>query len=395
MGEIRLGTSGWSYKEWIGPFYRETDKSMLMAYQRVFNTVEIDSTFYQNPTKGMVFGWLRYTKPDFIYSAKLPQLITHKKKLDLAQGVEADLNKFLELMEPLQFNGKLACLLAQLPPGLKYNVPLLESFLRLFPTQFRLAVEFRNLSWMNPQTFKLLEKYNVAYTAVDEPLLPPDMDVTTDFAYIRWHGKGDQPWFDYHYKKDELKPWAPKVKQAAQKVKKVFGYFNNHYHAYAVKNALEMAEMLEVINAEQKAVKETVTKYFEAKSKETETKPSMELTAFMPEKIAKMKLEDLLHVFMDDNRINRAKTIKNDEVVIEKASEEDLKARVREYHISIDVPSKLILHDCPDWSRSAPARQLCKHMGKVMMIAPESVAVSILRKIAAERDEWQFKQYVA
>jgi hypothetical protein len=142
-------------------------------------------------------------------------------------------------------------------------------------------------------------------------------------------------------------------------------------------------------------VKETVTKYFEAKSKETETKPSMELTAFMPEKIAKMKLEDLLHVFMDDNRINRAKTIKNDEVVIEKASEEDLKARVREYHISIDVPSKLILHDCPDWSRSAPARQLCKHMGKVMMIAPESVAVSILRKIAAERDEWQFKQYVA
>ncbi len=395
MGEIRLGTSGWSYKEWIGPFYRETDKSMLKAYQRTFNTVEIDSTFYRYPTKGMVFGWLRYTKPDFIYSAKLPQLITHKKKLDLTQGVEADLNKFLELMEPLQFNGKLACLLAQLPPGLKYNIGLLESFLRLFPTQFRLAVEFRHLSWMNPETFKLLEKYNVAYTAVDEPLLPPDMNVTTDFAYIRWHGKGDQPWFDYHYKKDELKPWVPKVKQAAQKAKKVFGYFNNHYHAYAVKNALEMAEMLEVINAEQKTVKNTVEKYFEAKSNEIEAKPSMELTAFMPEKIANMKLNDLLHLFMDDTRINRAKTIKDDEVKIEQASEDGLKARVREYHLSIDGKNRLILHDCADWNRTAPIRQFCKHVGKVMLLAPENITVPILRKMGAEREKWSFKPYVA
>jgi uncharacterized protein YecE (DUF72 family) len=395
MGEIRLGTSGWSYREWIGPFYRETDKSMLMAYQRTFNTVEIDSTFYRYPTKGMVFGWLRYTKPDFVYSAKLPQLITHKKKLDLTQGVEADLNKFLELMEPLQFNGKLACLLAQLPPGLKYNISLLESFLRLFPTQFRLAVEFRNLSWVNPETFKLLEKYNVAYTAVDEPLLPPDMNITTDFAYIRWHGKGDQPWFDYHYKKDELKPWVPKVKQAAQKANKVFGYFNNHYHAYAVKNALEMAEMLEVINAEQKTVKDTVEKYFEAKSKETQAKPSMELTAFMPEKIENMKLNDLLHLFMDDSRLNRAKTIKDDEVKIEQASEDGLKARVREYHISIDVKNRMILHDCADWNRTAPVRQFCKHVGKVMLLAPENVAVGILRKMGAEREKWNFKPYVA
>jgi uncharacterized protein YecE (DUF72 family) len=102
LGKILLGCSGWHYKEWVGPFYKPEDKSKLSAYQRVFSTVEIDSTFYRYPTKGMVFGWLRYTKPDFVYAAKLPKLITHKKKLDPTKGIENDLNNFLELMEPLQ-----------------------------------------------------------------------------------------------------------------------------------------------------------------------------------------------------------------------------------------------------------------------------------------------------
>jgi len=395
MDNVWLGCSGWHYKEWVGPFYREDEKSMLTAYSKVFKTVEIDSTFYRYPTKGMVFGWLRYTKPDFIYAAKLPKLITHKKKLDPAKGIGEDLDKFLELMEPLQFNGKLACLLAQLPPALKLNLGLMEGFFALFPTQFRLAVEFRHPSWLKPQTLQLLEKYNVAYTAVDEPLLPPDMHVTTDIAYIRWHGKGEQPWYNYHYKAEELKPWVPKVKAAAQKAEKVFGYFNNHYHAYAVKNSLEMAEMLETITEEQKTVKNTVEKHLEAKLKAPPPKPSMELTAFMPERIAHMKLDDLLHVFMDDNRIKRAKSIKDNEVTIEQASEENVKAKVREYHVSIDASNRLILHDCPDWSRCAPVKQFCKHVGKVMMVAPQDVSVSILKKMGAERDEWEFKPYVA
>jgi uncharacterized protein YecE (DUF72 family) len=395
MENVRLGCSGWSYKEWVGAFYREGEKSMLTAYSRVFNTVEIDSTFYRYPTKGMVFGWLRYSPQDFTFAAKLPQLVTHEKKLDPTRGVEQDLNKFLELMEPLQFNGKLACLLAQLPPGLKFNLNLLESFFALFPAQFRLAVEFRHPSWMNPQMLQLLEKYQVAYTAVDEPLLPPDMHVTTDFAYIRWHGRGEAPWYNYQYKAEELEPWVPKVKAAAQKSKKVYGYFNNHYHAYAVKNSLEMAEMLEIITKEQKTVKDKVGAFLEAKMKAPPPKPSMELTAFMPEKIANMKLDDLLKVFMDDSRIKRARDIKDSEVSVEQASEDSVKAKVREYHISIDVPQRLILHDCADWSRCAPARQLCKHVGKVMMSLPDNVSVSILKRIGADREKWEFKPYVA
>jgi len=278
---------------------------------------------------------------------------------------------------------------------LKLNLNLIESFLALFPTQFRLAVEFRHPSWLNPQTLQLLEKYKVAYTAVDEPLLPPDMHVTADIAYIRWHGKGEQPWYNYHYKAEELKPWVPKVKAAAQKAEKVFGYFNNHYHAYAVKNSLEMAEMLEMISAEQKVVKKNVEQYLETKLKAPPAKPSMELTAFMPEKIAGMKLDDLLRVFMDDSRIKRAREIKDDEVVIEQVSEEGVKAKVREYHMSIDVANRLVLHDCADWSRCAPVRQFCKHLGKVMMMAPEDVSIGILKKMGGEREKWEFKPYVA
>jgi len=124
--EISLGTSGWSYKEWIGPFYSKEDKSLLRAYTKTFKTVEIDSTFYRYPSKGMVMGWARYSPDDFVYTAKLPKLITHVKKLDVNQGVEEDLEKFMELMEPLSLGGKLGCVLIQLPPKYDYRPKELE-----------------------------------------------------------------------------------------------------------------------------------------------------------------------------------------------------------------------------------------------------------------------------
>jgi len=376
MGKVLLGCSGWHYKDWIGPFYQKEDKSKLAAYSRVFNTVEIDSTFYRYPTKGMVFGWLRYTKPNFVYTAKLPKLITHTKKLDPAKGIEQDLNNFLELMEPLQLDGKLACLLAQLPPGFKFNLALMESFFSLFPPKFKLAAEFRHKSWLRNETWRLLEKYQVAYTIVDEPLLPPEVHVTSDFAYIRWHGRGEQPWYNYHYKAE------------------VFGYFNNHYHGYAVKNALEMTEMLGEITPEQKEVKKTVEEYLDAKAKAPPPKPALSLTAFMPEKIESMQLEELLRLFMDNNRFKRISEVKDNEVTVQEATEQSIKARVREYQVSIDVPNRLVLHDCADWSRCAPAKQFCKHVGKVMTAAPTEKAVNILKKLSVEREKWEFKPFV-
>ena len=253
---ILLGTSGWSYREWEGVFYRKSEKRKLRAYSRVFKTVEIDSTFYRYPSKGMVMGWLRYSPSDFVFAAKLPKVITHDKKLGLKEDVKADLEAYLELMRPLQLSGKLGCLLIQLPPKYGYNAENLESFFKLLDPLFRYAVEFRNLSWMRDETWSLLKEYEVAYTNVDEPLLPPEVHLTTDFTYFRWHGRGEMPWFDYLYQKAELDEWVPKVEEAAKNVKKAYGYFNNHFHGYAPENCLYLLEKLGLLTEEQKLAKE-------------------------------------------------------------------------------------------------------------------------------------------
>lgn len=257
---IFLGTSGWSYKEWEEVFYQKGEKRKLRAYSHVFKTAEIDSTFYRNPSKGTVMGWLKYSPSDFIFTAKLPKLITHDKRLGTKGDVKADLDAFLELMRPLQLGGKLACLLIQLPPKYTFNLDGLEAFFKLLDPVFRFAVEFRSLSWMRDETWPLLKEFDVAYTNVDEPLLPPEVHLTADFAYFRWHGKGENPWFDYRYSKEELEAWVPKVEETSQKVKKIVGYFNNHFHGYAPENCLFLIEKLGLLSEEQKRLKERTAK---------------------------------------------------------------------------------------------------------------------------------------
>ena len=256
---IFLGTCGWSYREWEGSFYtKKTKDHKLRSYGRVFSTVEIDSTFYRNPSKGTVIGWLKYSPSDFVFTAKLPKTITHDKMLGLKKEVQTDLTVFLDLMRPLQLGGKLACLLIQLPPKYAYHPQNLEEFFQSLDTTFNYAVEFRNKTWLSPdtETFALLKKYDVAYTIVDEPLLPSEVHVTADIAYFRWHGHGKDVWFDYRYSPAELEPWVPKIKETAWKVKKVYGYFNNHYHGYAPENCLQLMERLGLLSEEQRKAKE-------------------------------------------------------------------------------------------------------------------------------------------
>ena len=176
-------------------------------------------------------------------------------------GVEEDLEKFLETMRILLLDGKLGCLLIQLPPKYEYDLDHLESFLKILPSDFRFAVEFRNLSWMRDETWSLLKKYKVAYTIVDEPLLPPEIHITSDIAYFRWHGHGKRPWFNYRYSKEELEPWIPKVKETSKKVKKIYAYFNNHFHGYAPENCLQVLEMLEMLETNQQEAVEKVKRH--------------------------------------------------------------------------------------------------------------------------------------
>lgn len=222
----------------------------------MFNTAEIDSTFYRNPSKGMVMGWERYSPSDFVFTAKMPKQITHDKRLGLKSDIKSDLEAFLEIMRPLQLGGKLACLLVQLPPKYDFNLENLEKFFELLDPLFTYAVEFRNLSWIRDETWNLLKKHKVAYVNVDEPLLPPDVHLTADTAYFRWHGRGEIPWFDYKYTNKELDEWIPKVQETAEKAKRVLGYFNNHFHGYAPENCTYLIEKLGLQTEEQERARE-------------------------------------------------------------------------------------------------------------------------------------------
>jgi len=386
-GNLFLGTSGWSYREWVGPFYSKEDKSLLRAYTKVFNTVEIDSTFYRYPSKGMVMGWTKYSPEGFVFTAKLPRTITHEKKLDLSQGVEEHLQKFIGLMEPLWLGGKLGCMLIQLPPKFDYKPQVMEDFFKILPTHVRFAVEFRDHSWMRPETWALLEKYKVAYTIVDEPLLPPEVHLTSSIAYFRWHGHGTRPWYNYRYDRKQLEPWIPKVKDAGQKVEKVLGYFNNHYHGYAVENCLQVLEMLGIQTPQQAIVENKVENHFKSVGKTKEFK----LEAFAEPKT--MGFEELLRYFVAAGRLERAQSIKNSELSITRQTDERVEATVREYHIVIDLGNKTIYHDCADWGKILSTKKLCKHIGKLLLSMDRERATKTLRQIYTEKDAWQFKPY--
>ena len=191
-GRILIGTSGWDYDDWVGPFYRD-EKHKLAQYCRVFPTTEINSTFYSLPTPSLSGGLARATPRGFVFSAKLYKGITHEKKLNPKLGVDVLLREYFNAIEPLKRSGKLGPILIQMPPRPRKDFPYFEDFLSLLPENFKYAVEFRDHSWLDDGVFKLLEKYGVAYVIVDEPLLPPIVKVTSDIAYIRWHGRGLGP----------------------------------------------------------------------------------------------------------------------------------------------------------------------------------------------------------
>jgi uncharacterized protein YecE (DUF72 family) len=387
LEKVFLGTSGWSYKEWIGPFYSKKNKSMLRAYTKVFKTVEINSTFYRYPSKGTVMGWVKYSPDGFIYSAKLPKLITHEKELEFNKGVEEDLEQFVELIEPLALSGKLGCVLIQLPPRFEYKPKKLEDFFRILPTHMRFAVEFRDLSWMRRETWTLLEKYHISYTIVDESLLPSEIHITSDIAYFRWHGHGIRPWYNYRYHVKELEPWIPKVRETTEKVEKVYGYFNNHYHGYAVENSLQVLEILGIITPEQLEAKNNLEKYFKRSSKAKE----LTLEAFVEQKETGFK--GLLRSLMDAERLKRAECIKDSELRVVRETNERIEAVIRDYRILIDLEARTILHDCADWSRVLTAKRLCKHIGKLLLLIERKRAVRILKDIHAQKEKWQFKPY--
>jgi uncharacterized protein YecE (DUF72 family) len=236
---IYLGTSGWSYKDWIGPFYPENLKQnkWLEFYSKKFDTVEVNASFYRLPFKNMVKGWKNKTPDDFLLTFKGSKLITHNKKL---KEVDKYLEKFYNRIKLAE--EKVGVILWQLHPKIKKDLDLLENFLNKLDKNIKQCVEFRDKSWFCSDVYSLLEKYNVAFCIISAPSLPTNIQITTNFAYIRWHGEG-KDWYRYDYSDEQLNGWATQIKKL--EVNDVFGYFNNDYDAFAPKNCLKLKKILE------------------------------------------------------------------------------------------------------------------------------------------------------
>jgi uncharacterized protein YecE (DUF72 family) len=387
--EVLLGTCGWSYAEWEGIFYPEK-QSKLKQYSSIFPTTEIDSTFYALPKDGAVLGWARYTPPNFIFSAKLPQVITHKKVLDIAKNIETDLNQFIQAMKPLIEAGKLGCILVQLPPFLRFDLDRLDAFLSLLPDRPSFAVEFRNASWLRDETFKLLQKYQVAYTIVDEPPLGPDIHVTSDLAYIRWHGRGEKPWFNYKYSQKELQEWVPKIMETAEKAERVLGYFNNHFHGYAPENCLQITEMLGIVTPHGTAAKwrltlhRSQTKKVASRTLETWTGP-----------IGEKRMEELLLKFSGPDVLAAAKSIPDSDFSLREDSRQRLAAYLGDTTVDVDLEKRIVIHRCPTWWTSILNMKFCPHVTKLFLSVDPQRASGILSLIDSSLDSWKFESRLA
>lgn len=250
---VHLGTQGWNYPAWVGPFYPAGTRSpaMLALYARAFPTVEIDSTFYAIPAEPVVQGWRERSRPGFVFALKVPQEITHERRLVDAADV---LHRFVERARLL--GDRLGPLLLQMPPdwaATKVAREALEAFLPALPADLRFAIEFRDPRWLDGDTLALLRGHGVATALVEgrwvkrEDVLAAAETPTADFAYVRWMGP-DRSLTDYSHvqvdREGELDTWSRALRGLAERVRDVFGYFNNHFQGHSPESARRMQERL-------------------------------------------------------------------------------------------------------------------------------------------------------
>jgi uncharacterized protein YecE (DUF72 family) len=247
MNEIRIGTMGWSYQDWVGPFYPAGARAadFLVEYARVFDCVELDTTFYGIPRPASVQSWARNTPPGFRFAAKLPKEITHERYL---RDTEPVLHGFLEAMSPL--GDKLGPVLIQLPPDFHATEDgreALTEFVRLLPAEYHFAAEFRHRSWLTDDTLDLLRQHAVAWTMIDMYYMPRRFDVTSDITYVRLLGdrrkiqQVDRVQID---RTKELEAWAEVFGGLSAEVRQAWVFINNHYAGHSPTNVRQLCMML-------------------------------------------------------------------------------------------------------------------------------------------------------
>jgi uncharacterized protein YecE (DUF72 family) len=202
LPRVLVGTSGFSYPAWRGPFYPKevTPAGMLRFYASVFQTVEINNSFYRMPTPALLQGWRRETSPTFRFALKAPQRITHQLRLKDAAEVT---QRFVGLAATL--GDQCGPLLFQLPPHLRADLPRLEEFLATLPPHTDVAFEFRHASWFADATYELLAQRRAALCVSDSDALTTPLVATAPFGYLRLRRDG--------YADTDLADWARRIQE--------------------------------------------------------------------------------------------------------------------------------------------------------------------------------------
>lgn len=257
MGNVWIGTSGYSYKDWLGPVYPEKLPAgeYLEFYSTLFNFTELNFSYYRQPTAAQTKSMAERVPADFLFSIKAHQSLTHSVTGNWPQ----DLKQFLGGVAPLAETGKLAPLIFQFPYSFHYErgnriylAKLLDQ-LKGWDT----VVEFRGSDWNRDSVYTELYQRGIGLIQADYPALKglpiPDDRSTSSTAYVRFHGRNEENWwggtnisrYDYLYSEDELSEWLPRLQKLKAETKKLFIAFNNHHKGKAVQNGKQIAQMLE------------------------------------------------------------------------------------------------------------------------------------------------------
>ena len=237
--QIHIGTSGWSYDHWKGPFYpaKLANEEMLPFYTEHFRSTEINSTFYRLPGEQTLRHWYETTPADFLFAVKASRYITHMKKL---REPRKTLPPFLDRIGML--GEKLGPILFQLPPRWRFNAGRLAAFLDELGDEFRYAFEFRDHSCLNPQVCKLLADRNAAFCIYELDGFMSPKEITADVIYVRLHGPAGP--YQGSYNKRALSGWVDAFRAWRGEGREIFCYFDNDQYGHAVKNAASLQALI-------------------------------------------------------------------------------------------------------------------------------------------------------
>lgn len=238
MAKIYIGTSGWNYKHWENGIFYPADlpkAKQLGFFSQIFNTVELNASFYHLPRIKTFQNWRKRTSQDFIFAVKASRYITHIKKLK-GEGWSRFISRAKYLKE------KLGPILFQLPPNWKKNEKRLKAFVNKLSSKYRYVFEFRHLSWFCDEIYKILQKKNCGLCIANSARFPARERITSNFVYLRFHGPNGL--YNSKYSKSQLQKWASKIKRWHRRGLDIYVYFNNDFQGYAIQNARELTKLI-------------------------------------------------------------------------------------------------------------------------------------------------------